>query len=164
MASVAFTAASAGPTGDWIVFECEWPGDFSVARDALVFGRSRLHAICVSGVDRVAVAADQSAFGNGVVRVLSELRDLGLVTLVAQCRLVSLEQWVRILYCGKNLLLYKVPFALGDIRSLCFGVDLVACDARDVGSRVCLALPVTFLHQIGMATQTRVGYFFGRDF
>ena len=159
---MAFAAASASPAGDGIVFECEWPGDVSVARDALLLCRGHLQTICIGWVDRMAVAAEHPALWNRVVRVLAELRDLGLVTRVAEGGLVGLEQVVRLLDGGKNLRLDQASVATNDVRLVALRVDLVARDARDSGSRMRFAAPVRLLHQIAMAAQAGIGDFFGR--
>lgn len=82
----------------------------------------------------MAVAAEHPAFRYRVVRVLSELRNLRFMTLVAERRLVSLEKVIRLLDGGENLFLNQISIASDDIRTVTFWMDLVACDARDARS------------------------------
>lgn len=133
---MAFTTSAAGPARYGIMFEGKRACFFRMAGSASFLGRANFHAIPAIWMDRMAIAADKTSLWNRVMRTKPKLSYFGLVALVAKRRLVGFQEFSCRLHCSKDLPLDKTLIPYRSLNAVVLRVDLVARNARDIGSCV----------------------------
>src|SRR4051812_22173733 len=111
MRVVALHTTASGKSSDRVVFKRERTGDIRMASYTSVFQRFRLQAIGSRRVDRMAVAAVHASFWNGMVRVLAEGRQFGLMAVVAELGLICPKHRIRFFRRCEDIAAHDSAFA-----------------------------------------------------